>query len=82
MAIKKSKIVASLGYVIEKMFVFKMKSLLCKVDNLHECFKLMNCSHQRWRKQLKWGGAKPMTIFFSPTTRAGSGVATNFKGGA
>ena len=29
---------------------------------------------------LKWGaGDKPMTRFFSPSTRAGSGVARNFK---
>ena len=28
---------------------------------------------------LKWGGPKPLAGFFSPTTRAGSGVARNFK---
>ena len=30
---------------------------------------------------LKWGGPKPMTRFSSPTTRAGCGVARNFKRG-
>ena len=30
---------------------------------------------------LKWGGPKSMTRFSSPTTRAGSGVARNFKRG-
>ena len=30
---------------------------------------------------LKWGGAKPMTRFSSPTTKAGCGVARKFKRG-